>query len=88
VRVLIGNYAYIFGSLISAILTGLVLIIVPLLETDVVSARTLYLLTALLAAIGAVYIAFRIRSTYEDSLFSWRIARRKRDSELMTELDF
>ncbi len=88
VRVLIGNYAYIFGSLISAVLTGLALIIVPLLETNFVSARTLYLLIALLAAIGAVYIAFRIRTTYEDSLFSWRIARRKRDSALVTELDF
>ena len=88
IRGLLGSYSYIFGSLIGATFTGGILFIFSYLDVELEIARTLYLLAALLAAGGAIYISFRIRATYEDSLLSWRMARRKRTSSVLDKLDF
>ena len=87
IRGLLGSYSYIFGSFIGAIVTGGIIFLIPYLDIKPAYARNLYLLIALLASVGAIYIAFRIRATYDDSLLSWRIAQRKRTSSVLDRLD-
>ena len=87
VRSLLGNLSYTLGSLTGALLTGGIVLILPLLDIDTLQARTIYLLAALTATFVAIYIAFRIRATYETSLLSWRIARRARTSKPLEKLD-
>ncbi len=87
IRGLLGSYSYIVGSLFAALFIGGTRLLLVLLDVDIANAHTLDLLAALLAACGAIYIASRIRATYEDSLLSWRIARRKRSSSVLDKLD-
>ncbi len=87
VRGLLGSYSYILGSLIAALFIGEIRFLLPLLDVDLGNAHRLDLLVALVAAFVAIYIAFRIRATYEDSLLSWRVARRKRTSSALDKLD-
>ncbi len=87
IRGLLGSYSYIVGSLFAALFIGGTRLLLVLLDVDLANAHTLDLLAALLAACGAIYIASRIRATYEDSLLSWRIARRKRSSTVLDKLD-
>ncbi len=86
VRSLLGSYSYILGSLAAALFIGGMRYLLPLLDQGLENAQLLNLLAALLGACAAIYIAFRIRATYEDSLFSWRIARRQRISEPVDKL--
>ena len=87
VRSLLGSYSYVVGSLFAAIFLTGTRILLTLLDVELENAHTLDLVAALLAAIGAIYIASRIRATYEDSLLSWRLARRKRTSIPVDQLD-
>ena len=84
---LLGTLSYTLGSLTGALLTGGIVLVLPQLDINTLHARTVYLLAALMATFAAIYIAFRIRATYEDSLFSWRVARRTRSTELLDKLD-
>ena len=87
VRGLLGSYSYIMGSLFAALFIGGIRILFTKLDLDLANAHTFDLVAALLAACAAIYIAFRIRATYEDSLLSWRMARRKRSAEILDQLD-
>ena len=87
VRSLLGSYSYVIGSLLAALYIGGTRLLLNLLNVELENAHALDLVAALLAAIGAIYIAFRIRATYEDSLLSWRVARRKRSSNALDKLD-
>ena len=87
VRSLLGNASYTLGSLAAALFIGGTLLILPLWKPDPDSIRTVYLIAALVATLAANFIAFRIRATYEDSLLSWRVARRTRSTELLERLE-
>jgi len=50
--------------------------------------RLLTLMLALMAALGSVTAALWARSTYEESLLSWRLTRRQRTSDVLKKLDF
>ncbi len=87
VRGLLGSYSYIIGSLFAAIFIGGMRFLLPVLDMGLENAHSLDLLAALVAAFAAIFIAFRIRATYEDSLLSWRVARRKRTASPLEKLD-
>jgi AAA family ATP:ADP antiporter len=87
VRSLLGSYSYVMGSLIAALFIGGTRLLLTTLGIGTETAHVINLVAALLAAIGAIYIASRIRLTYEDSLLSWRVARRKRSSAALDKLD-
>ena len=87
VRSLLGSYSYVMGSLIAALFIGGMRLLLNAWDVGLENARTFDLVAALLAALGAIYIASRIRATYEDSLLSWRVARRKRTSSALDKLD-
>jgi len=57
------------------------------LDLSTASAQTVFLFAALGATLVAIYISFRIRATYEDSLLSWRVARRMRTADVLDKLD-
>ncbi|MBT3338868.1 MAG: hypothetical protein HN855_06065, partial [Anaerolineae bacterium] len=87
IRGLLGSYSYIVGSLIAALFIGGMRLLLPLLDVDLANAHNINLLAALVAVFAAIYVAFRIRATYEDSLLSWRVARRKRTSSELDKLE-
>ena len=87
VRSLLGNYSYLLGSLFAALFIGFMRLFLVYLDVDLGYAHNINLFAALLAACLAIYIATRIRATYEDSLLSWRVARRKRSSSALDKLD-
>ncbi len=88
VRGMLGSYSYILGSVLGAFIIGGMLFLISFLDIPPATARIFYLSTALLASILAISVAFRIRATYDESLLSWRIARRKRDSTLIKKMKF
>lgn len=88
IRGLLGSYSYIVGSLLAALFIGGTQLLLTYLDMELANAHSIYLVAALLAACAAIYIASRIRATYEDSLLSWRVARRKRSSSALDKLDF
>ena len=87
VRGLLGSYSYIMGSLFAALFIGGMRSLLAKMDMDLTNAYSLDLLAALLAACAAIYIASRIRATYEDSLLSWRVARRKRSADVLDKLE-
>ena len=87
IRGLLGSYSYIIGSLLAALFIGGTRLLFTYLDVELANAHSIDLIAALLAACAAIYIASRIRATYEDSLLSWRVARRKRSSSALDKLD-
>ena len=87
IRGLLGSYSYIIGSLLAALFIGGTRLLLDYLDVDIANAYSINLFVALLAAFGAIFVASRIRATYEDSLLSWRVARRKRASDALDKLD-
>lgn len=87
VRSLLGNTSYTVGSLIGALLVGATMLLLPLWDVNPALTRTVYLVAALGATAAAIYVAFRIRATYDDSMFSWRVARRTRTVNGLDRLD-
>ncbi len=88
VRGMLGSYSYILGSVLGALIIGGMLFLISFLDITPATVRVFYLGAALLASVLAISVAFRIRATYDESLLSWRIARRKRDSTLINNLKF
>ncbi len=85
VRALLSNYSYALGIIFGSILLGLLLLVERALPPDIF--RTLALMLAMMAALGAVTAALWARSTYEESLLSWRLTRRQRTSDVLDKLE-
>ena len=47
-----------------------------------------YIGVGLLVAVVAVFAAFRVRATYEQSMLSWQLKRRTRGASLLEKMDF
>jgi hypothetical protein len=84
VRALLSNYSYALGVISGSALLGLLLLFERRLPPDIF--RLLALMLALIAALGAVTAALWARSTYEESLLSWRLSRRQRASDVLDKL--
>jgi hypothetical protein len=48
----------------------------------------IYLGVGVAVALLAVYAAFRVRATYEQSMLSWQLKRRTRGASVLDKLDF
>ena len=83
-RALLSNYSYALGIIFGSALLGLLLLIERHLPPEIF--RLLALMLALIAALGAVTAALWARSTYEESLLSWRLSRRQRNSDVLDKL--
>jgi AAA family ATP:ADP antiporter len=78
VSALLNNHTYACGTIGGALLVVLVLTIGSRLAWTSGMIQELSLVLAFLAALGAIAAAWEVRIIYEDSMFSWRLMRRKR----------
>lgn len=76
------GYLYPLGSIIGCAIVGSILLLSTLGVFSESTARTLYLLLAVLGAGTAVYLSSRIHLHYDASMLNWRLKRRKRGSAL------
>jgi ATP/ADP translocase len=83
VGALLNNYAYAFGKILGSLFLGLILSAGLTGNTN----SNLYLTLALVAAFGSLGTAILVRLTYDNSMLSWRIARRARSSSVFDKLD-
>ena len=81
VSVMIDRYLYDVSTIVGALVLGILLFLSTLwISADLVI--WIYLGLTLLAALVAVFSAFRLRSKYEESLLDYRFARSRRRSVL------
>jgi AAA family ATP:ADP antiporter len=87
VSAFIDSYIYSFSTIVGCvILIGLFLFsALGLLSDNVISI--VYLIIALLAAGGGLWMAFRLRTVYDKSLLNWRLSRSRRKS-VLDEIEF
>jgi ATP/ADP translocase len=83
VGALLNNYAYAFGKILGSLVLGLTL--AAGWTGD--AGSHIYLIIALVAALGSLGAAILVRLTYETSMLSWRIARRVRSASVLDKLD-
>ncbi len=80
------NYAPAIGMLLSALLTlGIVFVCS---KVNIGNSFYIYLGLSLVFAAIAVYNLLRMRKVYDNSLFNWRLKRRKRGGDVLSKLDF
>jgi hypothetical protein len=80
------NYAPAVGMFLSALLTlGIVFICE---KFKIANSFYIYLGLSLLLAGIAVYYLLKMRKVYDNSLFNWRLKRRKRGGDILSKLDF
>ncbi|MBK8616131.1 MAG: hypothetical protein IPN96_03255 [Anaerolineales bacterium] len=80
------NYAPAVGMLLSALLTlGIVFVCE---KFNIANAFFIYLGLSLIFAGIAVYFLLKMRKVYDNSLFNWRLKRRKRGGDVFSKLDF
>lgn len=82
VGALLNNYAYAFGKIIGSLVLGVILSLGLSGQASI-----LYLTLALVAALGSLITAILVRQTYEQSMLSWRIARRVHSASVLDELE-
>jgi len=82
VSAFIDSYIYAFSTIIGCIVLIVLFLAAGMrwLPADLVTPA--YLVIAVLAAIGAVLMALRLRSVYDRSLLNWRLSRSRRKSVL------
>jgi ATP/ADP translocase len=82
VSTFLDSYFYALSTIVGCLILSGLLLAASLgwLPERVVVA--IYLILAALAAAGAVWMALRIRATYDKSLLNWRLARSRRKSVL------
>ncbi|MBV9120428.1 MAG: hypothetical protein JOZ39_06945 [Chloroflexi bacterium] len=84
VSILIDSYLYAAGSVIGCVVLGI--IVVCQIALNLPHLFYAYLAIALAAAVCALWLAFRFRNSYEDSLLQGALARRKRTSSVLDRL--
>lgn len=82
VSALLNNYAYAFGKMFGSLVLGLVLSAGLTGEIN----GYIYLTIALVAALCGLGTAVMVRLTYEQSMLSWRVARRARAASVLDKL--
>jgi ATP/ADP translocase len=82
VSAFLDSYIYAFSTIIGCILLIALFLVASLGVLPANLVTPAYLLIAILAAIGAVVMAMRLRSVYDKSLLNWRLSRSRRKSVL------
>ena len=78
----INSFVYAASTLLGSLV---ILVFLGLEQTGILNQEIgsrLYLILALLTALGAVWFSLRLRDSYEKSLLNWRLTRSKRKSVL------
>jgi hypothetical protein len=88
VSMFIDSYLPSIGTIIGSMITFV--IIASGLKFGIPRDRysLIYIGVGILIAIVAVFAAFRVRATYEQSMLSWQLKRRTRGASLLDKLDF
>jgi hypothetical protein len=85
VSLFMDSYLYALGVILGCLVTGVIVLVGIQLST---SLFRLYLATAVLATLVAIWAIFKMRTVYESSLLNWRLKRRQRRSSVLDKLDF
>ena len=83
VTAFVDGYMYPLGSLVSCLVVGLLVALIPQ-ETRL--EQVLYLGLAVLAGVAAFWALTRLAATYDKSMLNWRLQRRKRGSQVLDNL--
>jgi len=82
ISTIMDSYFYAVATMAGCLIMGGLLLAASLGWLPDGTVITVYLLIAVLAAIGAVWASLRLRSVYDKSLLDWRLARSRRKSML------
>lgn len=80
------NYLIALGTILAAVITGLIILGGRLLHLDV---TYIYLSIAIFAGGFAIWAIIKLRSVYDSSMLNWRLKRRQRGkTSMLDKLDF
>jgi ATP:ADP antiporter, AAA family len=86
VSLFMDSYLVAGGAILSATLTGLIVLVGEHLH--IYHYRYIYLAVAVLASFAAIWAILRMHTVYDSSLFNWRLKRRQRGKSVLDKLDF
>jgi MFS family permease len=84
VSMFMDSFLFAFGTIIGCLITGSILLLLPLLPA--LSGPALYLPISALVALLSLWLIIQMRSVYDSSLFNWRLKRRQRKSSVFDKL--
>ncbi len=87
VSAFLDSYIYAFSTIIGCIVLIALFLAAAMGWLPAQSVTPVYLVIAIIAAIGAVAMALRLRSVYDKSLLNWRLSRSRRKS-VLDEIEF
>ncbi len=87
VSAFLDSYIYAFSTIIGCILLIALFLVNAIGALPPTLVTPTYLVIAILAAVGAVMMALRLRSVYDKSLLNWRLSRSRRKS-VLDEIEF
>ncbi len=78
----INSFVYAMSTLFGSVVILIFLALEHFKLLSEAAGSRLYLILALLTALGAIWFSFQLRNSYEKSLLNWRLSRSKRKSVL------
>lgn len=88
VSMFIDSYLPSAGTIIGSLITFAIIAIGLKFGISREQYSLVYMGVGILIAIFAVFVAFRVRATYEQSMLSWQLKRRTRAASVLDKLDF
>jgi ATP/ADP translocase len=85
----VDNYMIAGGTMIGSLLTGIVVVIGLVFNLgDQYGFHYGYQAIGVIAALASLWAIMRMRATYDQSMFNWRLKRRQRGQSVLSKLDF
>jgi len=88
VSMFIDSYLPSIGTIIGSLITFAIITVGLKLGLPRDQYSLIYVGVGVFIAILAIFIAFRVRATYEKSMLSWQLKRRTRGASLLEKMDF
>ena len=88
VSMFIDSYLPSIGTIVGSLITFAIIAVGLKLGIPRDQYSLVYVGAGLLVAIVAIFAAFRVRATYEQSMLSWQLKRRTRGASVLDKLDF
>lgn len=88
VSMFLDSYLPSAGTIIGSLVTFAIIVVGMWLGLEYRQYTFIYLGVGILIAAAAFYAAFRVRATYEQSMFNWQLKRRTRGASVLDKLDF
>jgi len=86
VSAVLNNYSFAIGIMAGSLLVALMSAVGGRLAWGTGVMQEVDSALGFMAAMGAVAAAWKVRATYEDSMFSWRLTRRRR-TDLLDKIE-